>query len=194
MQFVFFHDFGAHGLEGSQAHVQRDLCGFDAALLKARKDFRSEMQARRGRGHGPAFSGIDRLITLAVAAAIFAGDVRRQRHVSQALDGREEIRRWIKADAALAEISSRHDFGRKFGFCPCSKSPPKYRRSPTPIFFPGRTRHSHWFGFLRDLLGQQAPRLGLAENPGRLDFVRSAAATWSRFSVRTTVREIRGCC
>src|ERR1700690_4541971 len=95
--------------------MQSDLRGFNAPLFEARENLWSEMQACGGRGHGPAFAGVDRLVAFAVAAAVFARDIRRQGHVTQSLDDREEIRRGIKTDAALAEFSPRDDFSGEPG-------------------------------------------------------------------------------
>src|SRR5262249_4095992 len=68
-----------------------------------------EMQTGCWRGDAAASfgPGVDRLVALAILAAVFAGDVRWQRHVSQLLHKREEIRHGTEADGSLAEISSR---------------------------------------------------------------------------------------
>ena len=38
MQRVLFDTLGAHGLEGSEADVEGDFCGLDAALAEAREE------------------------------------------------------------------------------------------------------------------------------------------------------------
>ena len=93
MQLVIFHPVLAHRLEGPQSHVQRDFRGFNAARFHASQNFRGEVQACRGRGHRAFFPGIDGLIALAVSRSIGPIDVRRKRHMANALDFGEEILR-----------------------------------------------------------------------------------------------------
>src|SRR5215472_13134238 len=109
MHFVVFQIGHMHWLKGSQSHVQSDLGNLDAASADVLENRRREMQTGCGRGDASASfgPGIDRLVALAVLAAVFAGDVRRQRHVTQLLHQREEIRHRAEADGSLAEISAR---------------------------------------------------------------------------------------
>src|SRR5258708_21064535 len=68
MQFVFFDTLCSYRLKGSQAHMQRDLGGIDAALPEAGKNFGGEMEAGRRSRHGTALLRVDRLIAFPVAA------------------------------------------------------------------------------------------------------------------------------
>src|SRR6266851_2026068 len=108
MQFVFFDTLCSYRLKGSQAHMQRDLGGIDAALPEAGKNFGGEMEAGRGSRHGTALLRVDRLIAFAVAAfavksSIGPGNVGWKGNVSDLLDGREEICDWQEADSSFTK-------------------------------------------------------------------------------------------
>ncbi len=51
MEFVIFDLLDADWLKGSQADVERDFGGLDAALADAVEDFRSEVKASGGSGY-----------------------------------------------------------------------------------------------------------------------------------------------
>src|ERR1700727_1257257 len=48
VKFVVFDYFGANGLESSEAHVEGDLGGFDAASFYSRENFRGEVESGGG--------------------------------------------------------------------------------------------------------------------------------------------------
>ena len=101
---VILDPFGPDRLERAVADVQRDLGDADAATRERRRERRAEVQARRRRGDRSARAREDRLIPLAVLAAIVALDVRRQRHVADRVDGFVERRAVVgpQADDAAA--------------------------------------------------------------------------------------------
>jgi hypothetical protein len=119
VEFVVFDAVDADRLEGSQADVEGNLGGFDAALADAVEDGGSEVEAGRGSGDRSGGLGIDGLITLAVGGGIGAGDVGWERNVADAIEESEEIV-WIgvvrsverlEADAALSEFGAGEDLG-----------------------------------------------------------------------------------
>src|SRR5262249_38046550 len=109
MHFVVFQIGDMHGLKGPQPHVQSDLGNLDAARANLFEDRRGEMQTGCWRGDAAAGfrPGIGRLVAPAILPPVFAGDVRRQRHVTKLLHEREEIWHGPEADGSLAEISAR---------------------------------------------------------------------------------------
>src|SRR5215472_10206883 len=109
MHFVVFQIGDMHGLKRPQSHVQSDLGNLDVARADLLENRRREMQTCCWRGDAAASfgPGVDRLVALAILDPVFAGDVRWQRHVTQLLDQREEIRHGTEADGSLAEISAR---------------------------------------------------------------------------------------
>ena len=111
MEFVIFHALDAHRLKGSQADVEGDFRDFDAAIMDAGQNFRSEMKARGGSGDRSAFAGVDGLIAFAVGGRIGARDVGRERDVSQLFEDAEKVFHGLKADAALAEPGAGDHFG-----------------------------------------------------------------------------------
>ena len=118
MNFVILHAFDADRLEGSEADVQGDLSGFDAALLDAVEDFRGEMKAG-GRGcDRSARLGVYGLVALAIAGGIRARDVRREWDVADAIESGEEVvlalKDGLKADTALAELAAGQYFRLQF--------------------------------------------------------------------------------
>ena len=70
---------GLDGPESPQADMKGDTGDLDTARLDPRQQFGGEVQARRGRGGGPARVGIDGLITLAPVRRQRGLDIGRQR-------------------------------------------------------------------------------------------------------------------
>jgi len=118
MEFVKFDLVDAYGLESSQADVERDFGGLDAALADAVEDFRGEVKAGGGSGYRSALLGIDSLIAFAIAGRVGARDVGRERDVADAIEGGEEgvggLKGGREADAALAELGAGQDIGLQF--------------------------------------------------------------------------------
>ncbi len=117
MEFVILDLVDADWLESSQADVQGDLGGLDAALTDSVQNLRGEVETGGGRGYRSALLGIDGLIALAIVGGIRARDVGRERYVADAIEGGEKIVvifEGVEADLALAELSTRQDFGLEF--------------------------------------------------------------------------------
>jgi hypothetical protein len=110
VEAVVLDALDAHGLKRTEAHVQRDFGGFDAALLKAAQDFWREVEAGRRRGDRTALAGVDGLVALAIPLAIGAGDVRRQGHVAKSFHDLEKIVDRCEANAPLPELSAAEHF------------------------------------------------------------------------------------
>jgi len=69
------------------------------------------MKSCGGSGDGAELRGIDGLIALVIAGRVRARNVRRERDVSNAIEGGEEICDRLEADAALAKFSASQDLG-----------------------------------------------------------------------------------
>ena len=108
---VILDTFDADGLKSPPAHVQSNLCGLGAALADPVEDFRSEMKSSRRSSNGSASFGIDGLVALAIAGRIRTGDVRRKRDMTDAIEGGEEIRQRLEANAALAKFRASQNLG-----------------------------------------------------------------------------------
>ena len=93
MDLVIFDALDADGLESSQADVEGDLDGLDAALADAVENFWGEMQAGGGGGYRSALLGIDGLVAFAIAGRIGARDIRRERDVADAIERARKNRR-----------------------------------------------------------------------------------------------------
>ena len=108
---MILHALGADRLKRAQADVQSDGRNFGAGLTALAQDFRREVQARGGRGHGTGMGGEDGLVALAVERLVGALDVRRQGHVADAAELLEEVAGVMEAQGALAEGAATGDFG-----------------------------------------------------------------------------------
>lgn len=107
---MLLHTLAAHRLKSSQSNMQRDLGGFDSALMNARKNFWSEMQSRGRSGHGPTLPRIDRLISLAIARRVRPRNIRRQGNMAYIFESSEEIWQRLETNSAFAEAAARQDF------------------------------------------------------------------------------------
>jgi hypothetical protein len=119
MQFVFFDAVCSYWLKGSQAHMQRDLSGVNAALLEARQYFGGEMETGGWSRHGTALLRVYGLVALAVVTfairgGIDAGNVGWEGNVSNLLDSGEKICDRPETDAAFAERTAGHHFCLQF--------------------------------------------------------------------------------
>jgi len=117
MEFVIFDALDADGLKRSQADVQRDFGGFNAAVADAVEDLRREVKAGGGSGYRSALFGVDGLIAVAIVRGVRARDVGRQRDVADLIECGEEIVHAMsgrEADAALAEFGAGQDLSLKF--------------------------------------------------------------------------------
>src|ERR1700751_4333357 len=81
-----FEGFFVDWLKCAQAHVKRQLANFPSAPANGFKNFWSEMQPGRRSRHRSGPPGEHRLIALAIGSLILAVNVRREGHVSQAID------------------------------------------------------------------------------------------------------------
>jgi hypothetical protein len=128
MEFVILDAVDADRLEGSQADVQSDVNGLDAALADSGEGFRGEVKAGGRGGYRSRLLGIDGLIALAIAGRIGAGDVGWERDVADAIESGEEVvvlvviivlivlivmPGGLKADVALAELGAGQNLGLK---------------------------------------------------------------------------------
>jgi hypothetical protein len=120
MDFVIFDTLDTDRLKGSEADVQSDIDGFDAALADAVENFSCEVKAGGGGGDRSAVLGVDGLIALAIVGGIRARDVGRKRDVADAVEGGKEVvglippTAGLKADATLAEFGARENLGLQF--------------------------------------------------------------------------------
>ena len=89
--------FGAHRQEGARAHVQRQVCAFDAARQQRRQQRLIKVQAGRGGSHRARLAGKHRLIARLVGLIRLVLDVGRQRQLAQPLQ--HPGCRCIEADA-----------------------------------------------------------------------------------------------
>src|SRR5437868_2358897 len=86
--------------------MQRNLGRFNASLAEAPEDFSCEMQSRSRRCHRATLAGIDRLIALAIGRAVEAVNIRRQRHVTDALDSSKKISQRREPNPSLSETAA----------------------------------------------------------------------------------------
>jgi len=117
MEFVILDLVDANRLEGSEADVERDFSGLDAAPADTAENLLSEMEAGGGGGYRSALLGVDGLIALAIARRVRAGNVGRERDMADAIEGGEEVVHagsGREADVALAELGAGEDLGLKF--------------------------------------------------------------------------------
>jgi len=137
---MLFDLFRMNGLEGSQAHLQRDRGDFDASPSQLLEDRRRKMQSGRGRGHSPRLPGEDRLVALAVFRLVAPRDVRRQRNVAEPFDRLMQVTLGGDSQNGAARSRRVQPLRRK------SSPSPNSTRSPSCIFLPGRTSASHSSG------------------------------------------------
>jgi hypothetical protein len=117
VEFVIFDATDADRLEGSEADVQRDIDGLDAALTDSVENLRREVETGGRRGYRSALIRIDGLIALAIAGGVRTRDVGRERDVADAIEGGKEvivILEGLKADIPPAELCARQDLGLQF--------------------------------------------------------------------------------
>src|SRR5512140_1167191 len=96
-----FNLFGADGLEGSQAHVQGNLCLLNPVLIQLGEYLRGEMEAGRGSGHRASFASVNGLIPVVIRSRIRTRNIGRKRDVTDLLDDGEEIRCRRETNATL---------------------------------------------------------------------------------------------
>src|SRR5881628_19497 len=77
----------AHRLKGAVAYVQRDFGDLDAVCHERGQERGGEVQSRCRGGDGPALARKDGLVAIAIGRAVSALDVRRQRHVTNGVNG-----------------------------------------------------------------------------------------------------------
>lgn len=68
------------------AYVEHDFVDQNSVLAKPVQESLGEMKTRRGGGDAPGFSGVDRLISIAIQGFVGAIDVGGKRHSTQLLD------------------------------------------------------------------------------------------------------------
>src|SRR5215813_12942051 len=109
MQFMIFDLLDSHWLKRSKADMQSYFGNLDAARPNAVHDLGSEVQARRGRSYRAAFACIYRLVALMVGGAIFTIDIRRQRHMTNAIDTGKKIFNRREANPTLTKFAAFDD-------------------------------------------------------------------------------------
>src|SRR6267378_1619913 len=77
----------AHRLKSAVAHVERDCSDLYAARRESGQEIGGEVQSRGRGGDGAARARKDRLIAIAIGLAVIALDVRRQRHMTNSVNG-----------------------------------------------------------------------------------------------------------
>ena len=87
---MVFHLVHAHRLERPCSYMEGDKTDINPVLLQGRQHRIVKMQAG-GRGrHSAGFAGIDRLVALHITILIRAVDIRRQRHMADFLQCRQQ--------------------------------------------------------------------------------------------------------
>ena len=104
---MFLHTLNPYGLKCSQAHVEGDVSGFDAALPDAGQDLWGEMEARGWSGYRSSCCCIDGLVAFPVEGRIRAGNIGGKGDVSNLFEPGKKVRygkkpnlpeilRWLK--------------------------------------------------------------------------------------------------
>src|ERR1700723_1233970 len=93
--------------------MQRNAGNVRSRIAHAVENLPGEMQPGRGRGDGAAFARKDRLITLAVFAAIFPFDIGRQRHVAKPVDSCVYIFVAEESNCALTAFAVSNNLSRE---------------------------------------------------------------------------------
>jgi hypothetical protein len=117
MKFVVFDAIDTDRLESSEADVEGDIDGLDAALADAVEDVGSEVKAGGRGGYGSVLLGVDGLIALAIVGRIGTRNVRRKRDMADAIERGKEIAALpdgVKANSALAESGASEHLGMQF--------------------------------------------------------------------------------
>src|SRR6266566_4259105 len=100
--------------------MQRDRGNFNPAGANSLEDFGREVQAGRRRRYRSPSLGVDGLVAIPVYCAVFtvvlAVNVRRKRHVSNALDAGKKIVDRGEADPPLPKTAAFDDLGFQFGW------------------------------------------------------------------------------
>ena len=113
---MVFEAFGADRLEGAEPDVECDFGDLDAARANSRDDLGSEVQPSRGSGDRAPLSRENCLITLAIRRLIRSFNVRRQRDVTEAIDGLAKAVARAESDDAQAVVASALDCAFEFPF------------------------------------------------------------------------------
>src|SRR5215470_15633059 len=100
MKSVLFDFFHAHRLKCTQADVQCNFGGFNAALLHAIESLGREVQAGGRSSYRTAFTGIDGLVAIPVPGLVFSGNVGRQRNMAEFFQSSKKVRDRLEAKAA----------------------------------------------------------------------------------------------
>ena len=108
MHAVLAQVLAAHRLEGAGAHVQGDAGAADPARGQGVEQGLVEMQARGGRGHRARLARVHGLVALVVGGAVGALDVRRQRHVADALQALAQRLGGVEAQARELALAAQH--------------------------------------------------------------------------------------
>ena len=149
VQAVVFDALLVDRLESTESDMKSDLTISTARARMLIKNRRCEMQSGCGGGHRPTLLRVDRLISFAVGRLVVAGNIRRERHVSNAIERFVEISVLVKPDASFAKRTSRDDFRVEFLGWP-------KQQLFTDVHFPARTNQAlPLIRFFRDLLGQE---------------------------------------
>src|SRR6266568_4747646 len=111
MQAHLVYPLHAQRRKRAQAHMERHTRYFDTLDGDLVEHLRRKVQSRSGSGNRTAFPRKDRLVPLSVSLRVVAPNVRRQRHVPDAVERPKEIIHRRKSQQALAELAALHYFG-----------------------------------------------------------------------------------
>ena len=110
VKFVIFDTLDTDRLKSSQAHMKRNLGGFDTTLTNTVKNLRSKVQASGWSCDRTAFVRVNSLITFPVFRIVLSINIRRQGHMAKSFDLLKKIRRSLETDSSLPEAAPAHNF------------------------------------------------------------------------------------
>ncbi len=118
-----FNVFRPHRLEGPKTDVQSNGLDLDASSANGIKNLRGKVKASGGRGCTAWLVRKDSLVAVAIFFPIVTVNVRRQRHVTNPVENREEVRRRNKANCPFTEFSGGDNLGlqERLFFAGCSE-------------------------------------------------------------------------
>src|SRR5207302_8621458 len=109
-KLVIFDTLDTDQLTSSQAHMKRNLGGFDTTLTNTVKNLRSKVHASGWSGDRTAFVRENSLITFPVFRIVLSINIRRQGHMAKSFDLLKKIRRSLETDSSLPEAAPAHNF------------------------------------------------------------------------------------
>lgn len=108
MEMYVCEIFDAYGLESTKTDMQRHMMDVDTGGMKLFQHLGREMEAGSRRCSRTLLLIVakDCLISRSIIKRVFAVHIRRQRHVSDALDDAEKVSLRLKSEDALAELTN----------------------------------------------------------------------------------------